>query len=162
MTVAHLIRSSIGRLEHHQFFRHIPWQSLRRNSRGARTAGLATSPDDPAVTAEIAIEQAYVTRVYAELETAAARARTIAADGHRRAGIDRHDFYREEDQATGLFERDVFVHNAAVRLAALESAHEGLVFGRLDLQTPIRDRPPAARSATSAGSACATTTSTRW
>ena len=99
-------------------------------------AGLATSPDDPAVTAEIAIEQAYVTRVYAELETAAARARTIAADGHRRAGIDRHDFYREEDQATGLFERDVFVHNAAVRLAALESAHEGLVFGRLDLETP--------------------------
>jgi DNA helicase IV len=104
-------------------------------------AGLATSPDDPAVAAEIALEQAYVTRVYAELETAAARARTVAADGHRRAGIDRHDFYREDDQATGLFERDVFVHHAAVRLAALESAHEGLVFGRLDLETPDPGSP---------------------
>ena len=49
------------------------------------------------------------------------------------------------------------VFQAARRIAQLDAAHEGLVFGRLDLR-PTLDR--GAR-ATSAGSACATSTATR-
>ncbi len=91
------------------------------------------SAGDPVVGAEIAREQVHVDRVYGELDAAARRARMVERDGHRRAGVDSTDRWREEDQSTSLFERDALVHNAAVRLAALESAHEGLVFGRLDL-----------------------------
>jgi hypothetical protein len=41
----------------------------------------------------------------------------------------------------GLVERDAMVYQAARRLAQLDAAHEGLVFGRLDLQ-PERDPDP--------------------
>src|SRR4029453_16545349 len=38
-------------------------------------------------------------------------------------------------------ERDAMVFQAARRIAQLDAAHEGLVFGRLDLQHAV-DRPP--------------------
>src|SRR6476661_3274538 len=36
----------------------------------------------------------------------------------------------------GLVERDAMVFQAARRIATLDAAHEGLVFGRLDLKDP--------------------------
>ncbi len=112
------------------------------SSNARATATSATRPranGDPVVAAEIAREQVHVDRVYGELASAARRARLIERDGHRRAAVDSTDRWREEDQSTSLFERDALVHNAAVRLAALESAHEGLVFGRLDLASEPDD-----------------------
>ena len=95
---------------------------------------------------EIAQEQAFVDRVYGRLDAAVESARQLAADGHARARLGNEG---------GLVERDAMVFQAARRLATLDAAHEGLVFGRLDL------RPRSTRSrATSAGSACATTTTT--
>ena len=45
------------------------------------------------------------------------------------------------------------VFQAAKRLATLDAAHEGLVFGRLDMQRQVEPS-----RATSAGSGCATRT----
>ena len=45
------------------------------------------------------------------------------------------------------------VFQAAKRLATLDAAHEGLVFGRLDMHRDVDPSP-----ATSAGSGCATRT----
>jgi len=86
-------------------------------------------PDE--VAAEIGAEQAHVDRVYARVEEAAASAGRVATDGHLRAQSARLGLIRDED-ATGLFERDVLVFTAARRIAELEAEHEGLVFGRLD------------------------------
>jgi hypothetical protein len=69
--------------------------------------------------------------VYARVEEAAASAGRVATDGHLRAQSARLGLIRDED-ATGLFERDVLVFTAARRIAELEAEHEGLVFGRLD------------------------------
>ena len=49
------------------------------------------------------------------------------------------------------------VFQAAKRIATLNAAHEGLVFGRLDLSA---QSPAAAGRATSAGSGCATSSAT--
>ncbi len=81
---------------------------------------------------EIAIEQAHVDRVYANLDVAAASAKELARQGREIFVSDRADFVREED-GTALFERDAFAYQAARRLAVLDAEHEGLVFGRLDL-----------------------------
>lgn len=81
---------------------------------------------------EIAIEQAHVDRVYANLDVAAASAKELARQGREIFVSDRTDFLREED-GTALFERDAFAYQAARRLAILDAEHEGLVFGRLDL-----------------------------
>lgn len=81
---------------------------------------------------EIAIEQAHVDRVYANLDVAAASAKELARQGREIYVSDRADFVREEDQ-TALFERDAFAYQAARRMAVLDAEHEGLVFGRLDL-----------------------------
>jgi DNA helicase IV len=78
-----------------------------------------------AVEQEIKNEQAVVDRIYARLEAAAASARQLAADGHARARIGNYG---------GLVERDAIVFQAARRLASLDAAHDGLVFGRLDLR----------------------------
>jgi DNA helicase IV len=77
-----------------------------------------------AVEQEIKNEQAVVDRIYARLEAAAASARQLAADGHARARLGNFG---------GLVERDAIVFQAARRLASLDAAHDGLVFGRLDL-----------------------------
>jgi DNA helicase IV len=72
---------------------------------------------------EIKHEQSIVDRIYARLQAAAESARALAADGHARARL---------GNESGLVERDAIVFQAAKRLASLDAAHEGLVFGRLD------------------------------
>ncbi|MFT4218187.1 MAG: AAA family ATPase [Micropruina sp.] len=81
---------------------------------------------------ELAIEQAHVDLVYAQLATAAASARRAANAGRAIYTSDRGTWMREED-GTAMFERDAFAFQAAKRLAVLDAEHEGLVFGRLDL-----------------------------
>ena len=81
---------------------------------------------------EIALEQAHVDRVYANLLTATASAKMLASQGREIFLSDRTNFLREED-STALFERDAFAYQAAKRLAILDAEHDGLVFGRIDL-----------------------------
>jgi len=73
---------------------------------------------------EVAAEQRYVDAVYLRLDEAAKAARALAVEGHGRARLGHEG---------GLVERDAMVYQAAKRIAALDAAHEGLVFGRLDL-----------------------------
>lgn len=87
---------------------------------------------DP-VAAEIAIEQQHLDRVHTELTKAGQRADLIAVDGMSRGRTSRTGDVRDEEMS-GLFERDALVYNAARRRAHLEHQHEGLVFGRLDLE----------------------------
>ncbi|RMB59663.1 HelD family protein [Tessaracoccus antarcticus] len=84
---------------------------------------------------EIALEQAHVDKVYDNVATATASARSMAHQGQQMFQTDRTSFHREED-STALFERDAFAYQAARRLAVLDAEHEGLVFGRLDLTGP--------------------------
>ncbi|GAA2181926.1 AAA family ATPase [Brooklawnia cerclae] len=86
---------------------------------------------DQTLAHELAIEQAHVDKVYAQLESAAASARQVEAESRAKFHTDRSDWVREED-GTALFERDAFAYQAARRLAILDAQHEGLVFGRLD------------------------------
>ncbi|WP_353082812.1 HelD family protein [Tessaracoccus lapidicaptus] len=81
---------------------------------------------------EIALEQRHVDKVYANLSTATASAKSMAQAGREIYLSDRTNFFREED-GTALFERDAFAYQAARRLAILDAEHEGLVFGRIDL-----------------------------
>ncbi len=90
-------------------------------------------PDEFA--AEVAAEQAHVDRVYVELDRAAERARSVAAEGMARGRTERLGTASYEE-LTGLFERDALVFHAARRQHALDSQYEGLVFGRLDLDQP--------------------------
>ncbi|MGA4507095.1 HelD family protein [Propionibacteriaceae bacterium G1746] len=87
------------------------------------------------ISRELTVEQAHVDRVYAALAVATRSARNVADEGKRRFQTDRDDFLREED-GTALFERDAFAYQSAKRLATLDAEHEGLVFGRLDMDTP--------------------------
>ena len=111
-------------------------------------------PDDVVLSSELAAEQRYVDRVYEQLTVATASARNVEAESRARFTSDRSDWLREES-GTALFERDAFAYQAARRLAMLDAEHEGLVFGRLDLNLTTN-------LATSAGSVCATTTTSRW
>ena len=79
---------------------------------------------DHSLEQEIKHEQTVVDRIYARLEAAAESARQLAADGHARARLGNEG---------GLVERDAIVFQAGRRLATLDAAHEGLVFGRLDM-----------------------------
>jgi DNA helicase IV len=90
------------------------------------------------VAREIAIEQAHVDLVYAELLKAQARAGLVEADGLARGRTDRTGDVRDEE-LTGLFERDALVFNAARRRSTLDTQYEGLVFGRLDLDHALAD-----------------------
>jgi hypothetical protein len=81
---------------------------------------------------EIAVEQEYVDRVYLQLEASARNAQQLAKEGHERGKLEHEG---------GLVERDAMVFQAAKRIAQLDAAHEGLVFGRLDL-TPEVDKEP--------------------
>lgn len=78
---------------------------------------------DHAVEQEIKHEQVVVDRIYARLEAATQSAKALEQDGHARAWVGNEG---------GLVERDAMVFQAAKRLASLNAAHEGLVFGRLD------------------------------
>ena len=96
----------------------------------------------PDVAGELALEQAHVDRVYAELEKASLRAADVEADGLARGRTDRTGDVRDEEM-TGLFERDALVYAAARRRSMIDKQYEGLVFGRLDLgneQTRAVDR----------------------
>ena len=73
---------------------------------------------------EIAHEQGFVDRVYRQLEKSAANAKELAREGHQRGRLGHEG---------GLVERDAMVFQAARRIAQLDAVHEGLVFGRLDL-----------------------------
>lgn len=81
---------------------------------------------------EVAHEQAVVDRVHGEIVHSARRAQEIAKEGHARGKLGHEG---------GLVERDAMVFQAAKRMAQLDAAHEGLVFGRLDL-TSERDVQP--------------------
>ncbi|HJQ06116.1 MAG TPA: UvrD-helicase domain-containing protein [Nocardioides sp.] len=81
---------------------------------------------------EVATEQVFVDRVYAQLDHAGLAAQELAKEGHARGRLGHEG---------GLVERDAMVFQAAKRLAQLDAAHEGLVFGRLDLVDDIDPEP---------------------
>ena len=101
---------------------------------------------------EIAVEQAHVDRVHRELLKATERANSVEADGLARGRTDRVGDVRDEE-ITGLFERDALVYAAARRRFTIENQYEGLVFGRLDLDTPAPNgSPPTAPNGSTATS----------
>ncbi len=81
---------------------------------------------------EVAAEQAFVDRVYVQLDKSARAAKDLAREGHGRAHLGHEG---------GLVERDAMVFQAAKRIAQLDAAHEGLVFGRLDLLAELDPDP---------------------
>ncbi|MDO5627134.1 MAG: AAA family ATPase [Mobilicoccus sp.] len=83
--------------------------------------------------AELAVEQAHVDRVHAELDKAGARAALVEAEGMSRGRTERTGDIRDEE-VSGLFARDALVFSAGRRRLDLERQQEGLVFGRLDLE----------------------------
>jgi DNA helicase IV len=86
-------------------------------------SGVST-PHDTVAQQEIAHEQQFVDRVYQQLDQSTRNAEALAREGHGRAHLGHEG---------GLVERDAMVYQAAKRIATLNAAHEGLVFGRLDL-----------------------------
>ena len=84
------------------------------------------------VNGEIEAEQVFVDRVYLQLEESARNAQQLAREGQARGSLGHEG---------GLVERDAMVFQAARRIAQLDAAHEGLVFGRLDMQHSV-DREP--------------------
>ncbi len=81
---------------------------------------------------EIAAEQAFVDRVYVQMDQSIAAARQLAREGHERGRLGHEG---------GLVERDAMVFQAAKRMAQLDAAHEGLVFGRLDVRPELDPAP---------------------
>ena len=97
---------------------------------------------------EIAAEQTYVDEVYVQLDASTRNAQALAAEGHGRGKLGHEG---------GLVERDAMVFQAAKRIAPLDAAHEGLVFGRLDLSRRRRGAAlhrPDRRCATSSATRC--------
>ena len=70
-------------------------------------------------------------RVYRQLDARPQAAQQLAREGHDRGRLGHEG---------GLVERDAMVFQAAKRIAQLDAAHEGLVFGRLDLRARARPR----------------------
>jgi len=87
---------------------------------------------DELLAREIAREQEFVDRVYVQLDKSAAAAQQLAREGHDRGRLGHEG---------GLVERDAMVFQAAKRIAQLDAAHEGLVFGRLDLLPELDPDP---------------------
>ncbi|GAA2133807.1 HelD family protein [Nocardioides bigeumensis] len=81
---------------------------------------------------EIQTEQEFVDRVYVQLDKSASAAQELAREGHSRGHLGHEG---------GLVERDAIVYQAARRIAQLDAAHEGLVFGRLDLDESVDSEP---------------------
>ena len=81
---------------------------------------------------EVALEQAFVDTVYEQLDKASLSAQELAKEGLARGLIGNEG---------GLVERDAMVFQAARRIATLDSAHEGLVFGRLDMSAEVSRAP---------------------
>ncbi len=80
---------------------------------------------DQSLEQEIKHEQSVVDGIYSRLAAAVDAAKQLAADGHARSRIGNEG---------GLVERDAIVFQAGRRLATLNAAHDGLVFGRLDMR----------------------------
>jgi DNA helicase IV len=100
---------------------------------------------------EIAVEQRHVDRVYARLEVIRKEAEQAEAAGYNMARVGTFG---------ALVERDAMVYHVARRRRLLDSEHEGLVFGRLDLRpgatlgpaaTPGPDASPGADAPTTTG-----------
>jgi DNA helicase IV len=87
---------------------------------------------DELVEREIAGEQSFVDKVYRQLEVSAEAAQRLAKEGHDRGRLGHEG---------GLVERDAMVFQAARRIAQLDAAHEGLVFGRLDMLAEVDPQP---------------------
>jgi DNA helicase IV len=81
---------------------------------------------------EIAREQEFVDTVYRQLAESTRSAEQLAAEGRARGQLGHEG---------GLVERDAMVYRAARRMATLDAAHEGLVFGRLDMRAEIDEEP---------------------
>lgn len=81
---------------------------------------------------ETAREQEFVDHVYRQLQLSAKSAQDLAREGHSRGRLGHEG---------GLVERDAMVYQAARRLATLDAAHEGLVFGRLDMRPDVDAEP---------------------
>jgi len=81
---------------------------------------------------EIDREQQFVDRVYVQLEESARAAQELAREGRARGRMEHEG---------GLVERDAMVFQAARRIAQLDAAHEGLVFGRLDMNPELDPEP---------------------
>ncbi|WP_182524985.1 HelD family protein [Nocardioides dongkuii] len=81
---------------------------------------------------EVAREQEFVDRVYLQLADSAKAAQQLAREGHERGRLGHEG---------GLVERDAMVFQAAKRIAQLDAAHEGLVFGRLDMRPELDPKP---------------------
>jgi len=92
----------------------------------------AASVADQLVDREVTSEQAFVDRVYQQLERAGEAAQQLAKEGHSRGRLGHEG---------GLVERDAMVFQAAKRIAQLDAAHEGLVFGRLDMTAEVDAEP---------------------
>lgn len=78
--------------------------------------------------AEVALEQRHVDTVYDRLDELRDVAVRAERDGYN---------YSHARVPGAQYERDVFVYQAAKRLHTLDAEHEGLVFGRLDLDGPV-------------------------
>lgn len=87
---------------------------------------------DAIASREIAAEQDFVDVVYAQLEASSASASALAKEGIGRGQLGHEG---------GLVERDAMVFQAAKRMASLDAAHDGLVFGRLDMGAEIDGEP---------------------
>jgi DNA helicase IV len=83
-------------------------------------------------TREIAREQDFVDTVYRQLAESTRSAEQLAAEGRARGQLGHEG---------GLVERDAMVYQAARRMATLDAAHEGLVFGRLDMRPEVDEEP---------------------
>ena len=81
---------------------------------------------------EIAREQEFVDTVYRQLAESTRSAEQLAAEGRARGQLGHEG---------GLVERDAMVYQAARRMASLDAAHEGLVFGRLDMLPEVDVEP---------------------
>ena len=81
---------------------------------------------------EVAREQEFVDLVHRQLADAGKAAQELAREGHERGRLGHEG---------GLVERDAMVFQAAKRIAQLDAAHEGLVFGRLDLRPELDPEP---------------------
>ena len=73
---------------------------------------------------EIEAEQSYVDTVYERLDASAKVAQSLVVEGMARGHVGNEG---------GLVERDAMVYQASKRLSALNAAHDGLVFGRLNM-----------------------------
>jgi len=88
--------------------------------------------NDDVAAREIAREQEFVDTVYRQLADSARSAEELAEEGRARGQLGHEG---------GLVERDAMLFQAAKRIATLDAAHEGLVFGRLDMRDEIDAEP---------------------